>query len=151
MINALRHASPPPRSSAAVWLGFDDLKIVVLNVARRAAAFGTGAGADTGTQRNGSAGAPQGKKSRRAAVGMATMRRASVEFSQADTNGDGVLSFDEFCHMVRLLDKAEVDRSDETLSSWFKAIDVDGSGSISMDEFFLYSLQLALHACHLAI
>ena len=45
MLNALRHASPPPRASAAVGLGFNDLKVVVLNVARRAAAFGTGVGA----------------------------------------------------------------------------------------------------------
>ena len=83
-----------------------------------------------------------------------------VESHIADANSDGTLDFDEFCELVKLQARLQrrayllTDRpapkkvapmpSREMLRDWFHMIDTDHSGSLSLTEYFAFSLREAL-------
>lgn len=66
-------------------------------------------------------------------------RFQAMSFAEVDTNGDQKLSFEEFyCMLPRQL----VDRfSTDLIREWFDQADDDGSGYLSIDEFFKWSIQ----------
>ena len=74
-------------------------------------------------------------------------REAALAFLEADENGDGVLSFDEFMDcMSRLQAKTGASVSSqevEQLRNLFDSIDCDKSGTIEMNEYFLFALDVA--------
>jgi Ca2+-binding EF-hand superfamily protein len=59
--------------------------------------------------------------------------RATFTFN--DTNGDGVLDFDEFCRMMAGLSGLETGMSRAEARIGFDAIDLDRDGAIGFDEF----------------
>lgn len=71
----------------------------------------------------------------------ALMRKHAMLTCEADTDGDGRLSFDEFVNSVP--EHVRRMRSPEELKAWFGLIDTDGSGMVTMDEFFSWSLSAA--------
>ena len=85
------------------------------------------------------------------------MRRSAAIFSSADENNDGCLDFPEFVTMVARLQagggrqfepwmrEAWLREYDGELREWFDAVDIDHSGSISMTEWFAFSLREARH------
>ena len=75
----------------------------------------------------------------RASIGRKVMRDNLLEFQKADVDNDGELDFDEFSQMMFNLTGTEWTYSQ--LQSWFEAMDTDGDGHISQDEFFYYSLR----------
>lgn len=69
------------------------------------------------------------------------VRQASRAFAEADSNNDHELDFEEF---VSLQPRQVQDSlSGEELQAMFQAADIDGGGTISVDEFFLFSLSVA--------
>ena len=62
-------------------------------------------------------------------------RDAAVAFLNADVDGNQRLTFDEFAG----INPKNSSVSKEQLQELFRAIDADGSGDISMDEYFLYA------------
>lgn len=74
-------------------------------------------------------------------------REAALAFSEADENGDGVLTFDEFKDCIqRLRAKTgmDMDADDEgEVRKLFESIDNDKSGTIEMDEYFIFALDVA--------
>ena len=88
-------------------------------------------------------------------------REAAASFLNADADGDGQLSWTEFLHVARRLrvqrlgsepakkhfgevQTAKVIDPDEAeLQSLFESMDVNGSGTVGMDEFFLWTFDMA--------
>jgi hypothetical protein len=76
-------------------------------------------------------------------------REAALAFLESDTNGDGVLDWQEFLGAVAKMRKHEgcsaamKGESEKELRELFDSIDTDGSGSIEMDEYFLWTLDVA--------
>jgi Ca2+-binding EF-hand superfamily protein len=69
------------------------------------------------------------------------LRRASIEFTSADVDRDGTVTFNEFTAMMR--SRLDVPPSEATLREWFSSIDTggdEGDGSVSIDEFFRFTL-----------
>ena len=74
------------------------------------------------------------------ADGMTTrtaMVRQREKFIEADQSGDDKLCFEEF---VLMLPKRTQLQPSENLRQWFDLADVNNDGSISMNEFFVWSL-----------
>ena len=67
------------------------------------------------------------------------VRRDGLRFAEADADGDNVLTFDEFLSMQPKTVRQE--HSEEEVRAWFDAVDLDGSGTLSVNEFFLWTLQ----------
>ena len=84
----------------------------------------------------------QGRGANKRKVAMKAMRQHRDFLFDADTNCDGRLSFKEF---VSALPKhlREEQRPLPELRSWFNLIDSDGSGSVSLNEYFQWSLSAA--------
>jgi Ca2+-binding EF-hand superfamily protein len=60
---------------------------------------------------------------------------------------DNRLTFDEFKALVRLRLPTQRPRSDPQLRAWYDVLDVNGDGSVSMSEFFAFSLrETVMHA-----
>ena len=74
-------------------------------------------------------------------------RDCALAFIEADDNGDGVLDWTEFkaaFRSIRGQRPGSVNALDDAeLRSLFDAIDKDQSGSIDMDEYFMWSLEVA--------
>ena len=79
-------------------------------------------------------------------------REAALAFLEADENGDGVLEYFEFRTAVQRMRGNGVRRNsdgnldseeEEELRNLFKSIDGNGNGTIEMDEYFLWSLDMA--------
>ena len=73
------------------------------------------------------------------AVGVA--REAAVAFVNADKNGDGILTFDEF--MSALPEDTRRLNSKKALREVFDLADIDGNGEVTMDEYFVWTLGVA--------
>ena len=73
----------------------------------------------------------------------AQAQRDALRFAEADENGDNALSWSEFLLMQPppVRDK----HGDEEIRSWFEEIDADGDGSVSINEYFTWTLSKALH------
>lgn len=71
----------------------------------------------------------------------AGVRNNAMEFEAADKNMDQHLDFDEFKGLVRSRMSKERSRSEAQLMAWYKALDTDGDGVLSMSEFFAFSLR----------
>ena len=83
----------------------------------------------------------QGRGANKRKVAMKAMRQHRDFLFDADTNCDGRLSFKEF---VSALPKhLREQRPLPELRSWFNLIDSDGSGSVSLNEYFQWSLSAA--------
>ena len=68
------------------------------------------------------------------------MRALVLGFHEADRNGDEVLDYEEFIAAL----PSELRSADEaTLREVFAMADADGDGTVTADEFFLWSLQLS--------
>ena len=65
------------------------------------------------------------------------MVRQREKFIKADLSGDDKLGFNEF---VAMLPKRTQQQPLENLRRWFDLADVNDDGSISMNEFFIWSL-----------
>ena len=70
-------------------------------------------------------------------------RDAAAAFFEADVNGNEQLDFDEFAQAVPAELKASM--SIDQITELFRSADTDGSGSISMDEFFLWTMSVVCH------
>ena len=72
--------------------------------------------------------------------GVSVAREAASAFLNADRNGDGRLTYEEFESALpeRMKEKYTTFEIEEV----FKAADLDGSGDISTDEFFLWTLSI---------
>ena len=70
-------------------------------------------------------------------------RNNAMEFEAADDDMDNRLSFNEFKNLVRSRLSSCRERSEPQLMAWYKALDTDGDGSLSMAEFFAFSLREA--------
>lgn len=82
-------------------------------------------------------------------------REASLAFYEADANQDGSLDFEEFKDAVKRMRRMDVtkdankggtvldDRDEAQLFELFNSIDVDGSGTLTQDEYFLWALSVA--------
>jgi len=78
----------------------------------------------------------------------AVTRQAGLAFLQADSDNDGLLSFEEFkscfarLHRTsRGIDSDEI--AESTLQKIFSEMDHDRSGTIEMDEYFIWALGIA--------
>lgn len=91
---------------------------------------------------------------RKCALGTNIAREAALAFLDADANNDGILDWPEFKHAVSKLrskdgtgvlssDDPEDDDYDESLLALFNSIDNNGNGTIEMDEYFLWTLDVA--------
>ena len=69
------------------------------------------------------------------------IRQSKMFFSEADTNHDNELDFDEY--EQGLPENIKRNHSAAQIREWFDLVDKDGSGRITMDEFFLWSLGAA--------
>ena len=69
---------------------------------------------------------------------VAGMRRNAMEFDATDVDNDRQLDFNEFCRMVR--EREEGEHTNAELQDRFEAIDQDGSGKISMNEYVYFAL-----------
>lgn len=67
--------------------------------------------------------------------------KKSFSFYDADTNGDGMLSFDEWKAVLPL--PVARKQTDAELKRWFDISDLDTDGLISKEEFFLTMLNVA--------
>lgn len=68
-------------------------------------------------------------------------RDAAMAFMDADVNGNHQLSWEEFQQLVPATMKQSL--SDAEVQEIFESADLDGSGTISMDEYFLWTLKVA--------
>ena len=74
--------------------------------------------------------------------GLDLSRDAATAFLEADVDGDRKVSFAEF--MSRMVPSNMLaSTSNEALRELFDSVDTDGSGFITMDEFFLWTLRFA--------
>ena len=70
----------------------------------------------------------------------ALSREGAAAFFAADIDGNKSLDFDEFIEIVP--DAMKKDLNNAQLKELFDSVDTDGSGDISMDEFFLWTLSI---------
>lgn len=74
-------------------------------------------------------------------------REASLAFLEADANGDGVLDFHEFKGAIKRLRHrgggTDLDSDAYEMRRLFDSIDFDKNGTIEMDEYFLWTLEVA--------
>ena len=63
----------------------------------------------------------------------------AAAFLEADIDGDKLLSFDQFASIC-----PESQSSKDEIRAVFESIDHNGSGDISLDEYFLWTLQVAV-------
>ena len=70
---------------------------------------------------------------------MDIVQQAAIAFLQADTDGDQQLDFDEFKTVM----PKHLQGTDDEIWQIFKMADADGSGAITQDEFFFWSIQVA--------
>mmetsp|Transcript_18734 Transcript_18734/g.47868 ORF Transcript_18734/g.47868 Transcript_18734/m.47868 type:complete len:448 (-) Transcript_18734:1955-3298(-) len=81
-------------------------------------------------------------------------REAALAFMEADENGDGVLEFHEFTTCIQKL-RAKTDAvissdDEKEMRALFDSIDTDKSGTIEMNAYFLFALDVASsHGCGL--
>ena len=94
-------------------------------------------------------GAPQRHRGQRQSQKAAEMlvRHHAMDFNVADANADNALDYGEFTRLVRdRMGRGEDGKglAAATIKGWFDALDTDGSGHISMGEFFVFALQESL-------
>jgi len=73
-------------------------------------------------------------------------RAVALAYMEADANDDGHLSFDEFKSVARRmagLGHVDIEVNDRAVRELFDSIDTQGSGTIEMDEYFMWSLTIA--------
>ena len=89
---------------------------------------------------------PHGPAANRSAESNALvlMRQHSMHFSEADANDNGELDFEEF--MASIPAHVRAKETEETMGRWFAMLDIDGSGTVSRDEFMRWSLNAAMSA-----
>ena len=63
------------------------------------------------------------------------------DFARVDADGDEVMNFDEFKKMVDRRMPTLKPRSPDHIRLWFDALDLDGNGEVSFEEFFSLSLR----------
>lgn len=83
------------------------------------------------------------REKKQAAMTASIARQAGMAFLQADTDGNGSLTFDEFKDCYMRLKKLGSVVEEDALQTLFSEMDADGSGEISMDEYFIWSLSVA--------
>lgn len=67
-----------------------------------------------------------------------SLQRDALRFAEADVDGNLDLSFEEFVEMQP--QKVREQHGVETLRGWFEAADTDNSGTVSINEFLIWSL-----------
>ena len=70
-------------------------------------------------------------------------QRDSLRFAEADEDGDNALSWSEFLQMQPAA--VRDNHSEAEVRSWFAEIDADSNGSVSINEYFTWTLSKALH------
>jgi Ca2+-binding EF-hand superfamily protein len=68
-------------------------------------------------------------------------REAAMAFLEADADGDALLDYEEF--RMAVPERMRGQTSEAALRELFNSADADGSGQISMSEFFLWTLTIA--------
>ena len=68
------------------------------------------------------------------------MQRDALRFAEADENGDNDLDFGEFLKMQPRCVREE--HSDTEIREWFDSADTNKSGTVSINEFFTWTLQM---------
>lgn len=81
----------------------------------------------------------QGAAARMAGRFASNAKRDSLRFAEADKDGNNVLDWNEFLEMQPM--SIRLQHSEKDIYEWFKSADVDGSGTVSINEFFMYTLQ----------
>ena len=69
---------------------------------------------------------------------MTLSRNAAIAFYRGDKNGDEKLDFDEFCSIAP--ESLRANASEHDLRLLFDSIDLDKNGSVTLDEFFVWTL-----------
>ena len=67
-----------------------------------------------------------------------SLQRDALRFAEADADGNLELTFEEFIEMQPA--QVREQHGVETLRGWFEAADTDSSGTVSINEFLLWSL-----------
>lgn len=73
-----------------------------------------------------------------------SMKEATTLFAEYDRNADGVLDFEEFYAM--LPHRVRDGHTAEDIHAWFNGADTDGNGTLSINEFFCWTLSNAAEA-----
>ena len=85
----------------------------------------------------------QSRPSTSAPASAASTCGGAAAFCAADIDGNKSLDFDEFIEIVP--DAMKKDLNNAQLKELFDSVDTDGSGDISMDEFFLWTMSVVAH------
>ena len=68
------------------------------------------------------------------------LQRYSLRYAEADVDGDSELTFEEFVAMQPL--RVREAHSEQDMRGWFESADTDHNGTVSINEFFMWTMKM---------